>query len=157
MWTLDGIMLTVTLTARFLAIGLLLAIVLAAILRQRQVNRQALVPAASGEGGRGGPVVAGVCRFQEGAAGGGETPPARAGTAGRHADDPLRKKRAGAYRKGLLVFIGLAVLTAIEFAVSMLLGSLVLLFITGLLKAAIIIQYYMNVWRLWRQEEEERA
>jgi len=150
MWTLDEILLTATLTGRFLAVGLLLAVVFGAIWRQRRVQRRQAVEVVSrGE----------LHAFHGGVGGGGEVPPPGAG---RRSPDPgldqgLRKKRAEAYREGILTFIGLAVLTAIEFAASVWLGSLVLLFITALLKAALIIQYFMNVSRVWKQEGEEHA
>jgi hypothetical protein len=44
------------------------------------------------------------------------------------------------------------VLTIIEFAVSIALGSLVLLFIVAIIKAAVILQNFMHIARLWREE-----
>ena len=50
--------------------------------------------------------------------------------------------------------MALAVLTGLEFVVSGLTGgSPVFLFIIGLLKAGIILQYYMHVRSLWTEEE----
>lgn len=57
-----------------------------------------------------------------------------------------------AQRIGIYVFAGLMVLTFIEFAVSIFLNSTVGLFITMLLKAALIVYYFMHVYRLWREE-----
>jgi caa(3)-type oxidase subunit IV len=63
------------------------------------------------------------------------------------------KKRA-AYRQGIIVGLGLAVLTAIEFAISQVPQNLaVFLILIAVIKAAIIVQYFMHVYRLWRAEE----
>lgn len=60
--------------------------------------------------------------------------------------------KAEAMRTGLLVFLGLAVLTIVEFFIPFLIDSIVLLIIIALLKAALIINYFMHVYRLWREE-----
>ena len=60
--------------------------------------------------------------------------------------------KKAAQRLGVYVFIGLMVLTLFEFAVSVYLNSTVGLFITMLLKAALIVYYFMHVYRLWREE-----
>ena len=58
------------------------------------------------------------------------------------------------YRQILLVFLVLAVLTAIEFAVAINLdNAAVPLFLIALVKAGLIVQYFMHVYRLWREEE----
>lgn len=57
-----------------------------------------------------------------------------------------------AQRLGMNVFIGLMVLTLIEYAVSIYLNSTVGLFITMLLKSALIVYYFMHVYRLWRED-----
>lgn len=64
----------------------------------------------------------------------------------------MNDKKAAAYRLGLITMVILAVLTIIEFIVSIYLGSLVLLFIIALVKAAVIIQNFMHITRLWREE-----
>jgi hypothetical protein len=61
-------------------------------------------------------------------------------------------KRSAAYRVGLMVLLGLAVLTAIEYGVGVALPSMVLLLILGLFKAGLIVQYFMHVSRLWSEE-----
>jgi len=64
-----------------------------------------------------------------------------------------RKKRMAAYRQGLLVFAGLAVLTALEFWVATAAGgSVAFLFIIALVKAGVIIQYYMHLENVWSEE-----
>jgi heme/copper-type cytochrome/quinol oxidase subunit 4 len=62
--------------------------------------------------------------------------------------------RRSAYRQGFLVLVGLAVLTGLEFFVAGVTdGSPVFLFIIALLKAGIILQYYMHLRSLWAEEE----
>ncbi|MBX3055749.1 MAG: cytochrome C oxidase subunit IV family protein [Anaerolineae bacterium] len=60
--------------------------------------------------------------------------------------------KKAAQRLGMNVFIGLMVLTLIEYAVSIYLNSTVGLFITMLLKSALIVYYFMHVYRLWRED-----
>jgi cytochrome c oxidase subunit IV len=64
----------------------------------------------------------------------------------------MDEKRAAAYRLGVTTLIILAVLTIVEFFVSVYLGSTVLLLIIALIKAAIIVQNFMHIARLWREE-----
>jgi cytochrome c oxidase subunit IV len=62
--------------------------------------------------------------------------------------------RQAAYRQGLYVLIGLAVLTVLEFVVaSILAGSTVFLFVLVLAKAGLILQYYMHLESVWSAEE----
>lgn len=56
-----------------------------------------------------------------------------------------------AYRRIFLVFLALAVLTIIEFLVTPL-ESVVLLLILAFLKAAIVVYFFMHVYRLWRED-----
>ncbi|MBK8988533.1 MAG: cytochrome C oxidase subunit IV family protein [Chloroflexi bacterium] len=63
----------------------------------------------------------------------------------------LQKKAA--WRQGNIVAILLVVLTIIEFVIAIVNGSAVFLFIVALIKAAIIVQVFMHVYRLWRAEE----
>jgi hypothetical protein len=64
----------------------------------------------------------------------------------------MNEKKAAAYRLGLITLVIMAVLTVVEFAVSIYLGSLVLLFILAVIKAAVIVQNFMHITRLWREE-----
>jgi hypothetical protein len=64
----------------------------------------------------------------------------------------MNDKKAAAYRLGWITILILAVLTAVEFAVSIYLGSLVLLFIIVVIKAAVVVQNFMHITRLWREE-----
>jgi len=61
-------------------------------------------------------------------------------------------KRSAAYRQGALVLVGLAVLTIVEYLVSVYLASVVIILIINLFKAGLIVQYYMHVSRLWSEE-----
>lgn len=67
--------------------------------------------------------------------------------------------KSAARRKGWIVFLLLAVLTAVEFAVSIgLTGPLPYLAIIALAKAALIVVYFMHLGdlgALWRQEVTE--
>lgn len=61
-----------------------------------------------------------------------------------------------ALRRGLMVLIALAVLTAIEYVVPVALlarGATAPLAIIALLKAGLIVYYFMHVAQLWRREE----
>jgi hypothetical protein len=62
--------------------------------------------------------------------------------------------RKAAYRRGVAVLVGLAVLTAAEFGIATLLeGAVALLFVFILAKAGLILQYYMHLNRVWSEEE----
>jgi hypothetical protein len=62
--------------------------------------------------------------------------------------------RKAAYRQGIAVLVGLAVLTAAEFGVAAFLeGAVALLFVFVLAKAGLILQYYMHLNRVWSEEE----
>lgn len=66
----------------------------------------------------------------------------------------FREGRRAAYRLGFLVLVGLAVLTGLEFLIAGVTdGSAVFLFIIALIKAGIILQYYMHVRSVWAEEE----
>ena len=70
------------------------------------------------------------------------------------AEDKALAARGAAYRQGLYVLIGLAVLTVLEFVVaSILAGSTVFLFVLVLAKAGLILQYYMHLESVWSAEE----
>lgn len=64
----------------------------------------------------------------------------------------MSEKKSAAYRLGLITMVLLAVLTIIEFFVAVYIESLVLLFIIAVVKAAIIVQNFMHIARLWREE-----
>ncbi|MFO7661238.1 MAG: hypothetical protein R6X18_01465 [Chloroflexota bacterium] len=64
----------------------------------------------------------------------------------------MSEKRAAAYRLGIITLLILVVLTIVEFMVGIMLESFILLFILSLVKAAIIVQNFMHITRLWREE-----
>ena len=64
----------------------------------------------------------------------------------------LENRKAAAYRLGLITLIILAALTVAEYFVSIYTGSLILLMIIALIKAAIIVNNFMHITRLWREE-----
>jgi len=58
------------------------------------------------------------------------------------------------WRTGWIVFAGLMLLTLVEyFAGTLPNPSAVLLIILGLIKAALIVYFFMHVYRLWREEK----
>jgi cytochrome c oxidase subunit IV len=66
----------------------------------------------------------------------------------------VKEKRTAAYRQGIFVFLALALLTGVEFTVSsMLENAAVILIVIGLIKAGLIVQFFMHIYRLWREED----
>ena len=65
----------------------------------------------------------------------------------------MSEAKAAIQRTGLYVFLALLVLTIAEsFVGSMETPITVLLLIIALIKAALIIYFFMHVYRLWREE-----
>jgi cytochrome c oxidase subunit 4 len=67
----------------------------------------------------------------------------------------MNDKKRAAYRAGVIVLLILAVLTAGEFYLASVSGAVAGLFIIGLIKAALIIRFFMHVNRLWAEEGHE--
>ncbi|MEJ2558837.1 MAG: hypothetical protein P8186_22010 [Anaerolineae bacterium] len=67
-------------------------------------------------------------------------------------DAALLAKRSAAYRLGIMVLIGLAILTGVEYGIAVAVSSVVALIIIGLFKAGLIVQYFMHVSSLWAEE-----
>jgi hypothetical protein len=65
----------------------------------------------------------------------------------------MSERRSAAYRQVLFIFILLAVLTGIEYVIAITIESAALLFVVALAKTGLIVNYFMHVYRLWRQEE----
>jgi heme/copper-type cytochrome/quinol oxidase subunit 4 len=64
-----------------------------------------------------------------------------------------QKKKAAAFRRGVMTFLILTVLTVVELWVSSATaGSPALLFIIALAKAGLILWYFMHVASLWSEE-----
>ncbi len=64
-------------------------------------------------------------------------------------------KRREAYARGWLVLLGLAALTAVEYGLAVTTAAVVPLMLVGLLKAFLILEYFMHVSRLWSPAEGE--
>jgi cytochrome c oxidase subunit IV len=64
----------------------------------------------------------------------------------------VETKKKEAYRQIFMIFLILAVFTGVEYVVSQMLDSIILLFLIALVKAGLIINYFMHVYRLWREE-----
>jgi len=65
----------------------------------------------------------------------------------------VSEQKAKAYRRGLITFLFLMVLTIAEYIVAVnFTSSIIMLFIIALIKAALIVQVFMHVSRLWRGE-----
>lgn len=65
----------------------------------------------------------------------------------------MSEKKAAAYRLGIITVLILAFLTILEYWISVgMTGSSTLLFIVALIKAAVIVQNFMHIARLWREE-----
>jgi heme/copper-type cytochrome/quinol oxidase subunit 4 len=62
------------------------------------------------------------------------------------------ERKKAALRVGNIVLLVLALLTAVEFWVALVSGSAVFLFLIALVKAGVIVQFFMHVYRLWREE-----
>ncbi len=58
----------------------------------------------------------------------------------------------GPYRTGVIVLLGLAVLTAVEYFLAQVGGLAVPLILVGVFKAALILEYFMHFSRLWGEE-----
>lgn len=67
----------------------------------------------------------------------------------------MEDRKAAVYRQGVIVFLVLAVLTIFEFFVSITFdGTPVILLIIAFVKAGIIVNFFMHIYRLWRPEED---
>lgn len=65
----------------------------------------------------------------------------------------MNEKKAAAYRLGLVTLVVLFVLTVVEYWIGVNVESrLVWMFIIALLKAGIIVQNFMHVYRMWNEE-----
>jgi cytochrome c oxidase subunit 4 len=67
-------------------------------------------------------------------------------------EDAALAKRSAAYRFGLLIFLGLAVLTIVEFIIGVTWPAVVMLLVIALIKAGLIVQNYMHASRVWSEE-----
>jgi caa(3)-type oxidase subunit IV len=65
----------------------------------------------------------------------------------------MEDRKAADFRQIYTIFLILVVLTVAEFIVSITLQSAVLLMLIALAKAALIVHFFMHLYRLWREEE----
>jgi cytochrome c oxidase subunit 4 len=63
------------------------------------------------------------------------------------------KKPRSAYVTGAIVAIVLAVLTIVEYYIGLHFPSPTLLLLISVLKAALVVYFFMHVYRLWRADE----
>lgn len=64
----------------------------------------------------------------------------------------MNEQRGGSYRLIIIVSTVLAVLTIAEYFVALAYPSAVFLLLIALVKAALIVQFFMHIYRLWREE-----
>jgi cytochrome c oxidase subunit 4 len=65
----------------------------------------------------------------------------------------MSDKRSAAYRLSVTVGVVLAILTIVEYFAALYWPSTVVLMLLALFKAVAVLNYFMHVSRLWRQEE----
>ena len=65
------------------------------------------------------------------------------------------KRKTAIYRQGIIVAVILAILTLVEYyaAVTPPLGSFAILMILALLKAILVVNYFMHIRSLWSEDE----
>lgn len=70
-------------------------------------------------------------------------------------NEGVEKKKKSEYRRNFYVFLALAALTILEFGVAIGLGDrgTVALLIIALVKAGLIVQFFMHISRVWSKEE----
>lgn len=64
----------------------------------------------------------------------------------------VNEQHGGGYRQIIIISVLLAILTVAEYFVAQVLPSAVFLLLIALVKAALIVQFFMHVYRLWREE-----
>jgi cytochrome c oxidase subunit 3 len=64
--------------------------------------------------------------------------------------------KSSAFRQGLVIFIYLAVLTALEYFVAITFDAVMILVTIAIIKAALIMYYYMHIYKLNEDSEGER-
>jgi hypothetical protein len=62
------------------------------------------------------------------------------------------KRKSGIYREGVIVAIGLAILTGVEFYIALSLNSFAIMMILGVLKAILVVNYFMHIRSLWSED-----
>ncbi len=64
----------------------------------------------------------------------------------------VNEQNGGGYRQIIIIAVLLAILTVAEYFVAQALPSAIFLLLIALVKAALIVQFFMHVYRLWREE-----
>lgn len=68
----------------------------------------------------------------------------------------MEEKKRTEFRRNIFVFVALAALTVIEIIMAINLDSPgVPLLIVALIKASLIVNYFMHIYRLWQPEDHE--
>lgn len=62
-------------------------------------------------------------------------------------------KKTNPLQRGVFVFIGLAVLTGIEFLLAINEVPQILLWTVALIKLVLVMQYFMHIYRIFRSED----
>ncbi len=65
----------------------------------------------------------------------------------------MSNKKSAAFRLSVIVALVLAVLTVVEYYAALHFPSTVVLFLLAMFKAVAVLNYFMHVSRLWKQEE----
>jgi cytochrome c oxidase subunit IV len=64
----------------------------------------------------------------------------------------MKEKKTAAFREGFAVLAALVVLTGVEYWISVATGSVVFLLIVAMVKAGLILNYFMHMAKLWHEE-----
>lgn len=64
-----------------------------------------------------------------------------------------KKTKSAAFRMSLMVALGLALLTVGEYFLALVYSGAALLLLLGLVKAYLVVNFYMHISRLWTAEE----
>ena len=65
----------------------------------------------------------------------------------------MDNKRTAAYRQIMIIATVLLILTVAEYLLAAVTGSAALFFLVALAKGALVVNFFMHVYRLWRPEE----
>jgi len=68
---------------------------------------------------------------------------------------PHTQKNSSTLSQGVFIFVYLAVLTALEFLVAITFNSVPLLVVVALIKAALVVYYYMHIYKLNLENESD--
>lgn len=64
-----------------------------------------------------------------------------------------KKNKSAAFRASIMVAVALAVLTIGEYFLALVYSGAALLLLLGLVKAYLVVNFYMHISRLWTAEE----